>query len=150
MQPSRFFSNDQKKLIRQAIADAEMDTSGEIRVHIERHCKADVLDRGAYLFEKLGIHKTEKRNGVLFYLAVDDHKFAILGDAGINAVTPEDFWDDIKEKMQAEFIEGRFAEGLAWGIRSAGAQLKEHFPYQDDDVNELPDDISFGDQQEEK
>ena len=150
MQPSHFFSNDQKKLIKQAIADAEMDTSGEIRVHLESHCKADVLDRGAYLFEKLNMHKTDKRNGVLFYLAIDDRKFAILGDAGINMVTPEDFWDNIKEKMQEEFIEGRFAEGLSWGIRLAGAQLKEHFPYQDDDVNELPDDISFGDQEEEK
>lgn len=149
MQPSQFFSSDQKNLIRLAIADAEKDTSGEIRVHIERHCKGDVLDRGAYLFEKLDMHKTDKRNGVLFYLAVDDQKFAILGDAGINAVTPEDFWDVIKEKMQDEFKEGRFAEGLAWGIREAGSQLKEHFPFQDDDVNELPDDISFGDQQEE-
>ena len=148
MQPSHFFNRDQKNLIRLAIADAEKDTSGEIRVHIERHCKADVLDRGAYLFEKLGMHKTDKRNGILFYLAVIDHKFAILGDAGINAVTPEDFWDVIKEKMQDDFKQGRFAEGLEWGIREAGSQLKEHFPFQHDDVNELPDDISFGDQQE--
>ena len=150
MRASHFFSSEQKNLIKQAVADAELDTSGEIRVHIERRCNGDVLDRGAYLFEKLGMHKTDKRNGVLFYLAIDDHKFAILGDAGINAVTPEDFWDVIKDKMQEDFIEGRFTEGLAWGIREAGAQLKEHFPYQDDDVNELPDEISFGDQQEEK
>ena len=150
MRASHFFSSEQKNLIKQAVADAELDTSGEIRVHIERRCNGDVLDRGAYLFEKLGMHKTDKRNGVLFYLAIDDHKFAILGDAGINAVTPEDFWDVIKDKMQDEFIKGRFTEGLAWGIREAGAQLKEHFPYQDDDVNELPDEISFGDQQEEK
>jgi len=146
MKPSRFFSEDQKDLIRQAIADAELATSGEICVHIERHCKADVLDRSAFLFEKLGIHKTEKRNGVLFYLAIDDHKFAILGDAGINAVTPQDFWDNIKETMQKEFIEGRFTEGLTGGIRSAGEELKVHFPYEADDVNELSDDISFGDQ----
>ena len=132
------------------MADAELDTSGEIRVHIERRCKGEVLDRGAYLFEKLGMHKTVRRNGVLFYLAVDDHKFAILGDAGINAVTPEDFWDRIKENMQEEFRAGRFAEGLEAGIREAGKELKEHFPYLDDDVNELPDDISFGDQKEEK
>jgi uncharacterized membrane protein len=149
MQPSHFFNRDQKDLIRLAITDAEKDSSGEIRVHIERHCKGDVLDRGAFLFEKLGMHKTDKRNGVLFYLAVDDHQFAILGDAGINAVTPEDFWDVIKEKMQVDFKEGRFAEGLAWGIREAGSQLKEHFPFQHDDVNELPDEISFGDQQKE-
>ena len=90
------------------------------------------------------------RNGVLFYLAVEDQKFAILGDAGINAVTPEDFWDNIKEKMQAEFREGRFAEGLQWGIRQAGDSLKEHFPHRDDDINELPDDISFGKEREEK
>jgi uncharacterized membrane protein len=150
MRPSHFLDKDQKNLIRQSIADAELDTSGEIRIHIERRCKGEVLDRGAYLFEKLGMHKTAQRNGVLFYLAIDDHRFAILGDAGINALTPEDFWDRIKEKMQQEFREGRFAEGLAWGIREAGKELKAHFPYQDDDVNELPDDISFGDQEEEK
>jgi uncharacterized membrane protein len=144
MQPSRFFTSEQKKLIRQAIAAAELETSGEIRVHIERRCRGDVLDRGAYLFEKLGMHKTARRNGVLFYLAVEDQKFAILGDAGINAVTPEDFWDSIKEKMQEEFREGRYADGLQWGIRQAGDSLREHFPHQDDDINELPDDISFG------
>ena len=149
MQPSHFFSSDQKKLIRQAIADAELDTSGEIRVHLERHCKGDVLDRGAYLFEKLGMHNTASRNGVLFYLAVEDKKFAILGDAGINAVTQDDFWDHIKDSMQAEFREGRFAEGLEWGIRQAGASLKQHFPYQENDINELPDDISFGTGKEE-
>jgi uncharacterized membrane protein len=150
MQPSRFFNSDQKKRIRQAVADAELDTSGEIRVHIERRCKGEVLDRGAYLFEKLGMHKTALRNGVLFYLAVDDHKFAILGDAGINAVTPEDFWDRIKENMQVEFRASRFAEGLEMGIREAGKELKAHFPYLENDVNELPDDISFGDQEEQK
>ena len=123
MRPSHFFSSDQKNLIRQAVADAELDTSGEIRVHIERRCKGEVLDRGAYLFKKLGMHKTAQRNGVLFYLAIDDHKFAILGDAGINAVTPEDFWDRIKVKIQEEFREGRFAEGLEWGIREAGKEL---------------------------
>jgi uncharacterized membrane protein len=150
MQPSQFFTTDQKKRIRQAIAEAELETSGEIRIHIEKHCRGDVLDRGAYLFDKLGVHKTARRNGVLFYLAVDDRKFAILGDAGINAVTPEDFWDSIKDKMQAEFREGRFTEGLEWGIRQAGASLREHFPYQDNDINELPDDISFGTEKEEK
>ena len=116
MQPSRFFNGDQKKLIRQAVADAELDTSGEIRVHIERRCKGEVLDRGAYLFEKLGMHKTVQRNGVLFYLAVDDHKFAILGDAGINSVTPEDFWDSIKEHMAELFSQGKFSEGLKEGM----------------------------------
>jgi uncharacterized membrane protein len=150
MQPSHFFTPDQKKHITQAIGDAEMDTSGEIRVHLERRCRGEVLDRGAYLFEKLNMHRTAQRNGVLFYLAVDDHKFAILGDAGINAVTPDDFWDRIKDRMQEEFQEGRFAEGLAWGIREAGMQLKQHFPYQDDDINELPDDISFGEPEKEK
>ncbi len=146
MQPSQFFSKEEKERITAAVREAELNTSGEIRVHIERLCKENVLDHAAYLFEKLGMHKTEKRNGVLFYLAFDDHKFAILGDAGINAVTPGDFWDNIKEKMLEEFQENRFCGGLETGIRMAGEQLKEHFPYQEDDVNELPDDISFGDQ----
>jgi len=144
MQPSQFFSTEEKDRIKSAVGEAEMNTSGEIRVHIERRCKEDVLDHAAYVFERLGMHKTELRNGVLFYLAVDDHKFAILGDAGINAVTPDDFWDNIKAKMLDEFKEERFCDGLETGIRLAGEQLKEHFPYQDGDVNELPDDISFG------
>lgn len=146
MKPSNFFKQEEKDTVVKAIREAELNTSGEIRVHIERRCKEDVLDRAAYLFERLGIHKTEKRNGVLFYLAIDDHKFAILGDAGINAVTPDDFWDNIKEKMLAEFQEKRFSGGLELGILLAGEQLKEHFPYKHDDVNELPDDISFGEQ----
>ena len=145
MHPSQFFTKEEKARIRTAIREAELNTSGEIRVHIERRCREDVLDRSAWLFAQLGMHKTEKRNGVLFYLAIEDHKFSILGDAGINAVTPEDFWDNIREKILSEFKEGRFCAGLETGIRMAGEQLKEHFPYEKGDVNELPDDMSFGD-----
>ena len=144
MDAVNFFSKEQKALIKSAVQEAELNTSGEIRVHIDNRCKEDVLDRAAWWFAKLNMHKTEKRNGVLFYLAVKDHKFAILGDGGINAVTAEDFWDEIKEKMLDHFKEGKFAEGLKEGILMAGEQLKEHFPYQQDDVNELPDEISFG------
>jgi uncharacterized membrane protein len=90
------------------------------------------------------MHKTKARNGVLFLLAYKSHKFAIIGDAGINSVVPEDFWDSIKERMTDFFIENQFAEGLSTGIRMAGEALKQHFPYLKDDINELPDDISFG------
>jgi len=89
------------------------------------------------------MQKTELRNGVLFYLAFEDRKFAILGDAGINAKTGNDFWDAIKEEMAKAFINGHFTDGLVSGILKAGEQLKVHFPYQLNDVNELPDDISF-------
>ena len=146
MQPSRFFTSDEKERINLAIRDAELNTSGEIRVHLERRCKGEALDRAAYLFGKLGMHKTKMRNGVLFYLAADDHKFAILGDAGINSLTPEDFWDRIRDKVMEEFREERFVSGLEAGIRMAGEKLKAYFPYKDGDINELPDEISFGDQ----
>jgi len=111
---------------------------------VDNHCKGEVLDCAAGWFEKLKMHKTEKRNGVLFYIAVKDRQFAILGDAGINAVTPENFWDQIKEEMVKMFSEGDYTGGLVKGIRMAGEQLKKHFPYQTDDKNELPDEISFG------
>lgn len=146
MNPAKFFTEEQKQSITSAIKAAERNSSGEIRVHLERKCKTGVLDRAAFLFEQLQMHKTESRNGVLFYLAVDDHKFAILGDAGINAVTPDDFWDDIKEKMLARFREGDFCSGLCKGIEMAGMALGEYFPWQEDDINELPDDISYGDE----
>lgn len=144
MNASNFFSKAEKEEIKSAVKEAELNTSGEIRVHIDNHCREHVMDRAAWWFAKLEMHKTEQRNGVLFYMAVKDHKFAILGDAGINAVTPDDFWDSIKEKMLVRFGEGSFTTGLGEAILMAGEQLKEHFPYQDDDVNELSDEISFG------
>jgi len=143
MSVENFFSKDEKQQITDAIAKAEVNTSGEIRLHMEGHCKLDVLDRAAYVFEKLHMHKTDQRNGVLFYLAVHDHKFAILGDAGINMLVPANFWDEIKETMLGYFKEGKFADGLSTGILMAGEQLKAHFPFHKDDVNELTDEISF-------
>ncbi len=140
-----FFSREEQTAIKQAIAEAELNTSGEIRIHIENKCPDDVMDRAAFLFAKLEMHKTQARNGVLFYLAIRDHKFAILGDAGINAKVSDTFWDHTKEEILGSFKQGEFAKGLAEGIKMAGQQLKSHFPYQDDDVNELSDDISFGD-----
>jgi uncharacterized membrane protein len=144
MNAVNFFNKEEKERIKSAVQEAELATSGEIRVHIDNRCKEDVMDRAAWWFGKLKMHETEKRNGVLFYLAVKDHKFAIIGDGGINAVTPDDFWDQIKALMLARFQEGDFAGGLEEGILMAGQSLKEHFPYQSDDVNELSDDISFG------
>ena len=140
----RFFSKREKDEVQKAILNAELDTSGEIRVHIETHCEAEVLDRTAYLFKKIGMQNTELRNGVLIYLAVESHKFAIIGDKGINAVVPENFWDDIKNKMATHFEKSEFVIGLSEGIESTGKQLKKHFPRHSDDINELPDEISFG------
>jgi uncharacterized membrane protein len=144
MNAVNFFTRQEKEQIKAAVKEAELNTSGEIRVHIDNRCKEDVMDRAAWWFAKLNMHETAQRNGVLFYLAIKDQKFAILGDAGINAVTPDDFWDRIKEQMLAHFSEGAFARGLQEGILMAGQALKEHFPFQDGDVNELSDEISFG------
>lgn len=138
------FSEKDQALITSAIQSAENKTSGEIRVHLEKNCHGHVLDRAAQVFEELEMHKTKLRNGVLFYLAYEDRKFAILGDAGINATVPDNFWDDIKVRMQLRFRAGHFLEGLCEGVEMAGKQLKSNFPRQDDDVNELSDKISFG------
>jgi len=143
MKASSFFTKSEKNVILEAIKEAEKNTSGEIRVHIENRCKEDVLDRAAWIFKKLGMERTRERNGVLFYLAVKDRKFAIIGDAGINSKVPEGFWNQIKEIMEKNFIEGRFTEGLSEGIKMAGEKLKEYFPYNKGDINELSDEISF-------
>lgn len=143
MKAAEFFSPDQKKKIVEAIRQAEKETSGEIRVHIETGCPDDVLDRAAWIFSKLGMQKTRERNGVLFYLAVEDRKFAVIGDSGINALVPEGFWNQVKEIMRKNFTAGRFTEGLTEGITLAGRQLKNFFPLRKDDRNELADGISF-------
>ena len=143
MKASKFFTEEQQAQILAAVKEAENETSGEIRVHIETFCREDVLDRAAWIFKKLGMHSTAERNGVLFYLAISDKKFAVIGDAGINSKVPVGFWDDVKELLQENFRSGRFTEGLSEGIILAGTHLKKHFPHRKDDVNELPDEISF-------
>lgn len=147
---SSFFTSEEKEVLLAAVKEAEKETSGEIRIHIETTCAGNVLDRAAFIFAKLGMEKTAERNGVLFYLAVKDRKFAILGDSGINAKVPEGFWDCISQLLTRNFKEGKFTEGLSEGIILAGKQLKKHFPYAKDDVNELSDEISFDKMKGEK
>lgn len=144
MKSNTFFTAEQKEAIGKAIQEAELNTSGEIRVHIENKCKKDVLDRAAIVFSSLKMQNTKLRNGVLFYLSIADKKFAIIGDGGINALVSDDFWDKIKETLLLHFKEGDFSEGLSVGIKMAGEQLKSQFPHQEDDINELDNEISFG------
>ncbi len=143
MSPEKAFTKEQKEAMVAAIQKAEKDTSGEIRVHIENRSKIEVLDRAADVFAELKMHKTALRNGVLIYVALLDHKLAILGDAGINSKVPTGFWDSIKTNMVEKFKQGAITEGICEAVITAGEQLKAYFPYQENDVNELPDDISF-------
>jgi uncharacterized membrane protein len=129
-----------------AIEEAERNTSGEIRVHFETTCEIEVLDRATQVFAALHMHETKLRNGVLFYVALKSHKFAVLGDGGINAVVPPHFWEDITQQVIADFKLEKYSEGLAKGIRMAGDQLQSYFPYAGahKDINELSDHVSFG------
>lgn len=141
MKAKDYFTQERLTALDKVIKAAEKKTSGEVRLYVEDRCKEDVLDHAAFLFGKLDMHKTELRNGVLFYLAMQDHKFAILGDGGINAKVGDDFWKHIKDEMRALFVKGEFSEGLEKGISMAGTALSTHFLYQKDDKNELSDDI---------
>ena len=143
MKAADFFTEQQKNAIVQSIANAELNTSGEVKVHIDNKCKGDVLDVAATHFKKLKMHETELYNGVLFYLSTSDRKFAILGDKGINEKVPSDFWDTIRDVMTTHFKQKQFTEGLCKGIEMAGEKLKVHFPHQKNDTNELSNDLSF-------
>ena len=130
-----------------AIKQAELRTSGEIRLHIEEHCPTpEPLDRAAQVFAELQMHRTQLRNGVLFYLAWQTRQFAVIGDAGINASVPDEFWEAVKETVLDDFRQEKYVPGLEHGIRLVGEQLRQLYPYNAaTDVNELPDDISYGD-----
>lgn len=144
MSSSNLISKADQTLIVKAIESAELNTSGEIRVHIESACKGDPVERAVYIFNKIKMFQTKERNGVLIYLAVNSRKYAIIGDTGINAKVPANFWDDVKLKMLSYFASGDIVPGLTLAICMAGDKLKEFFPYQNDDVNEQSNEISFG------
>jgi uncharacterized membrane protein len=137
-------SQEQATIIVDAIRQAEQNTSGEVRVHAEFRCKGDAVKRAVEIFEKLEMHKTSQRNGVLIYIAVTDHVFAIIGDEGINNKVSENFWNDVKDEMTIRFQNKQLIEGIVYGVLQAGEKLKAFFPYQQDYKNELNDEVSFG------
>jgi uncharacterized membrane protein len=135
------FNSAEQHEISHAISLAENHTSGEIQVCVERLCEGDPFERAKYYFEKLGMDKTALKNGVLFYVAVDTRKFAIIGDSGIDLKVPENFWEETKDLMKSHFSNHQIVEGLLAGIDMAGQQLKHYFPVADDDINELPNEV---------
>lgn len=139
-----FLTKEEEQEIVEAIRMAEKETSGEIRVHIEKTTSIDAFDRALEVFRLLEMDKTELKNGVLIYVAVKDKTFVICGDQGINKVVSNDFWDSTKEIMVSHFKKGDFKQGLIEGISKAGNELKLYFPYQQGDTNELSNEISKG------
>lgn len=139
-----FLSKADEQEIVQAIVEAEKNTSGEIRVHLEEHSEQAPLERAQEVFFELHMHETQDRNGVLFYVGVGTKKFAIIGDKGINDVVASDFWDGTKDIVLTNFKAGNYKKGLVEGILRAGEQLKAYFPYQANDTNELSNEISKG------
>lgn len=140
----KFLTADEEKQVIEAIRTAEKNTSGEIRVHLEKNSKIDVYERALEVFKMLKMHNTKQQNGVLIYMAVEDRNFVIFGDEGINNVVDDDFWDSTKDIMQGHFKRGHFKQGLVDGILKAGKELETFFPWETGDKNELPDDISKG------
>lgn len=143
------FTKEEQEKIANAIATAEMATSGEIRIAIDRHCHGSAFERATSYFADLGMDKTAQHNGVLIYLAYEDHKFAIIGDRGIDRVVPDDFWETTQVAMKAHFQSGNLADGIIAGVSLAGEKLALFFPYQSGDVNELPNDIVYMDQDQQ-
>jgi len=139
-----FLTPEEEQAVVEAIRMAEKETSGEIRVHIEKSTSIAAYDRALEVFHFLNMHETALKNGVLIYVAVSDKVFAICGDKGIDDVVSEDFWDSTKEAMAAHFKDGNFKQGLIDGIRKAGVQLQQYFPCADDDSDELSNEISKG------
>ena len=139
-----FLTKDEEKEIVEAIIQAEKNTSGEIRVHIEENSQKPPLERAQEVFHHLGMDKTGLRNGVLFYVCMQSRTFAVIGDKGINDLVESDFWDCTKDAVVSNFKQGQYKDGLVSGILRAGERLKKHFPFEDDDTNELSNEISRG------
>ena len=139
-----FLTKAEEQEIVNAIGKAEKNTSGEVRVHIEKETSIAAIDRAVEVFQQLNMENTQERNGVIIYVAVGSHQFAIYGDKGINEKVGADFWNCTKDLMAGHFKDGNFKQGLIEGILNAGEQLKKYFPYQDSDTDELTNEISRG------
>ena len=129
--------------IEAAIARAEKRCSGEIRVHVQAHARGDIQEFAAHTFERLGMARTALHNGVLIFIASEDHRFAILGDKGIDEKVGHDFWEDVAQELGAHFRAHTFTEGICRAVERCGEKLAEFFPWDSSDVNELPNTLSI-------
>jgi len=139
-----FLSDADLDAVAAAIAAAEAATSAEIRVHLDARCPDDPMARAVAVFERLGMHRTAARHGVLVYVSVEDHKLAVLGDRGIHERVGQVYWDRLVQEVIAHLRERHHRDGLAHAVAEVGAVLRRHFPRRPDDVNELPDRVSLG------
>jgi len=139
-----FLTSEEEAEIVKAISQAEKNTSGEIRVHIEKHTQKPPLERAQEVFHFLGMDQTSLRNGVLFYVGVADHAFAIIGDEGIDKAVESDFWDCTRDVVISNFKENKYKDGLVAGILRAGERLEHYFPFTVGDRDELSNEISKG------
>lgn len=144
MDITEFFSDAQKQEVKASIEKLEKKTSGEIRLHVEGDCEGDAYQCALNAFHSLHMHTTKHRNAVLFYLAVNHKKFAIVGDEGIHKKVPDNFWLTVKDHVIEQFKQGKFTEGICEGIDMTGEMLKTHFPKTGHDKNQLSDEISYG------
>lgn len=135
---------DEKRIV-DAISSAEMQTSGEIRVHVQPKVAGEIRDVAERTFERLGMTKTALRNGVLLFIACEEQRFVILGDQGIDDRVPAGFWDEIAAKLTIRFKNREFTDGIVEAISAAGQHLKSYFPRATNDVNELPNEIDVED-----
>jgi uncharacterized membrane protein len=147
----RFLGDDDAfDAIARAIGAAEARTSAEIRVHLERRVPRwwrrpdDALGRAQAVFQRLGMARTAERNGILIYLAVDDHALAVVGDAGIHAHVGDEYWTGVCERTLASLRAGPPAQAIVDAVADVGGTLARYFPRRPDDVNELSDDVSVG------
>jgi len=140
----RFLSEADLHAVAAAIAAAETKTSAEIRVHLDAHCAGEAMAKAVTVFERLGMHRTAQRHGVLIYVAIEDRKLAVLGDQGIHDRLGQAYWDRLVQDVLAHFREERPRDGLLHAVAEVGAALRRHFPRRPDDVNELPDQLSIG------
>jgi len=139
-----WLSPDELGRVRDAVRDAEKRTSGEIRVHLDVAIMDDVLDHAAWIFRQLGMDRTRERNGVLLYVSVPGRKLAVIGDEAIHAKLGDSYWHGVLDTVLAHFRQDRFCDGLCAGVHLLGEKLREHFPYERTDSNELSDEVSIG------
>jgi uncharacterized membrane protein len=135
-------AGDEIRLIK-AIQLAELKTSGEVRVHIEKICKGDALTECKKKFEQLKMHQTKDRNGILFFIAVNSKSFAIWGDEGIHQKVSDEFWKTITDCAASYFKQNDVITGIEKAVEMCGEKLKLHFPIEANDKNELSNEISY-------
>jgi uncharacterized membrane protein len=124
-----FLNRLEHERVHRAVQSAEKDTSVRIVVYISHRRVTDPMKAGHQAFKKLKLETEQEKAGLLFFIAPQSRKFAVLGGTALHEKLGQAWWDRLVQVLSADFRREKFTDGLVSVLDEIAPALKLHFPF---------------------